>query len=125
MDLEKIYHPLVHVPDTEDTTYDEYGRVSMVKKNGLWNLKAHKDLKNHTPDGDPKNENNLPSFRRGDLVKAKCTSLYGVKLDCVLYFDCYDSWDNTCFVSHDPKGAICYNVKLTDIIMDTRKENVE
>jgi hypothetical protein len=123
MNLDKIIHPLVHVPNTDDTKYDEHGRVSEVYKNGLWNLKVHKDLKNFTPQLSP--DDGLPLFSRGDLVKAKCTSLYGYVLDCVLYFDCYDKWDNTCFVSHDPKGRICYNVKLTDVILDTRKENIK
>lgn len=125
MDLKRIIHPIVTVADTDDTKYDKFGRVSEVRKDGKWNLKMHKDLKNATPDGDPKNLDNLPMFCKGDLVSAKCTSLYGVPLDGDFFFDSYDKWDNTCFISKRKDGNICNNVLLSDITLFDRNDKIK
>ena len=127
MDLKRIIHPLVTVANTEDTTYDKYGRVDMVKKNGVWGFPnwVNKDLKNSTPDGDPKNLDNLPMFCKGDLVSAVGKGLYGTPLDGDYYFDSYDKWDNTCFISKDKSGSICKWVLLSDITLLDRNDKIK
>jgi hypothetical protein len=118
MNLDRIIHPLVDIPNTDDTTYDKWGRVSEVRKNGLWNLKNHKDLKNNTPDGDLKDLDNLPMFMKGDLVHVNCKSLYGSVVDGDVLFDSYDTWDNTCYISVD---GITKWMKLSDLVFVKRK----
>ena len=128
MDLKRIIHPLVSVANTDDTTYDKYGRVDMTKKNGLWVFPnwVNKDLKNSTPDGDPKNLDNLPMFTKGDLVYVNVKkSLYGTDLDGNYFFDSYDSWDNTCYISKDKSGSVCKWVLLSDITLFDRSDAIK
>lgn len=125
-DLKRIIHTLVHIPNTDDTKYDKYGRISDVKKNGVWNLKNYKDLKNSTPDGDTKNIKNLPSYCKGDIVNVlvdKC--LYNHDISGNYYFDSYDKWDNTCFISKNDDGLMCINVLLSDIVLIDRNDTIK
>lgn len=108
MNLNRIIHPIVNIPDTDETQYDQYGRVAYFKKDGKWQLKTHKDLKKTT-------HIDLPRFTKGDLVKVDGKSLYGVPVKGEFIFDSWDSWDNTCFISTDKSGSMCYWMSLTEI----------
>jgi len=108
MNLDRIFHPDITKLNTPDTKYDRYGRVYLVKKKGLWNLKNHKDCKKATPD-------NL--FKSGDVLKlvGAASLLSKSKLDGDFFFDSYDSWDNTCYVSKTKTGSMTWHVSLKDI----------
>lgn len=78
-----------------------------------------KDLKNTSPmPQDP----SLAPFVKGDRVLIDAKSRSNQRhLKGEFYFDTYDDWDNTCFISEDvpPKkphmGMMCWNVSLEDL----------
>ena len=111
---DRIIHPLKHVPDTDDTKHDKYGRVSTFRdKNGVWQLKIHKDLKKATPDN---------VWKKGDSVILDGVVSIGANkkpLHGEFVFDSYDAWNNTCYVATNASHSMTYNILLTDLNAET------
>tara|TARA_R110000803_G_C11874283_1_gene308868 strand:- start:100 stop:513 length:414 start_codon:yes stop_codon:yes gene_type:complete len=110
--LDRITHPIITKMNTPDTKYGKHGRVWMLKKNGVWSLKNHKDIKKVTPDD---------MFKSGDsIVLNDVKSItFGHLLDGNYDFDSYDSWDNICYVkASNTSGAMTYAITLNDLYKD-------